>query len=183
MFKRTKICPRCGFEVSTRYGSCPACGVPFDDISPVFSNEAFNPYVSNIDDVPAYQSIPIHARPQLPSDEMKPSRSESLGRSLGAFVLSLLGGIFIILGGIAISMALQSEYSQYVMVIFLGLVVAFGLIVTIGALMLIVKPKRSKFWGVIIIIFSGLAIVTGGGLLIGSTMGIIGGVIALFRGG
>ena len=45
--------------------------------------------------------------------------------------------------------------------------------------MLYIKPVNKKAWGIIIIVFSIPSVVTGGGFIIGFTLGIIGGKLAL----
>jgi hypothetical protein len=51
--------------------------------------------------------------------------------------------------------------------------------VLLGAIMLRSKPTNKKAWGIMIIVFSILSIVTGGGFIIGFILGIIGGTLAL----
>lgn len=41
------------------------------------------------------------------------------------------------------------------------------------------KPAQKTAWGVVILVFSILSIVTGGGFIIGFILGIIGGALAL----
>lgn len=122
-------------------------------------------------------------------------------RPTAAFVLSLIGGIFILLGGGMMSMlgygfrGMMSSYGGWgygmmrpgfgmmglafgVMGI-LGLV--FGVIVIISAIMLNSKPQEHTTWGTLIVIFSVLSIVGSamGGFGIGLVLGLVGGVLAI----
>ncbi|MFX1521285.1 MAG: DUF6114 domain-containing protein, partial [Promethearchaeota archaeon] len=55
----------------------------------------------------------------------------------------------------------------------------FGVLVLFGSIMLDNKPANKRAWGIIILVFSILSYVTGGGFIIGSILGIIGGAKAL----
>ncbi len=129
------------------------------------------------------------------TDEEKPT---------AAFILSLVGGIFILLGGGMMSM-LGSYMGQYgwgmmggyggwggmmgpgfgMMGLafgalgFLGLI--FGAIVIISAIMLNSKPEQHSTWGTVIIIFSVLSIFGSamGGFGLGLVLGLIGGILAI----
>jgi hypothetical protein len=57
----------------------------------------------------------------------------------------------------------------------------FGVLVLLGTIMLHRKPTSKKAWGIIILVFSILSYVTGGGFIIGSILGIIGGAQTLRR--
>ena len=126
-----------------------------------------------------------------------------------AFVLSLLGGIFIILRGGMFSMMRSYGFGEMMngywgyggmmgaynwgyspglgmmgaygfgMLGIVGLV--FGVIVIIGALMLYNSPSQHSKWGSVIVIFSVLSILGGAmaGLGIGLVLGLIGGILAL----
>lgn len=124
-----------------------------------------------------------------------------------AFVLSLIGGIFILLGGGGMTVfGMWMGNSGYGMMGgyrgwggmmgpvfgmmgglgygfgFLGIVgLIFGVIVIISAVMLNSKPKEHTTWGVVIIIFSVLSIFSSamGGFGVGLVLGIIGGILAL----
>jgi len=118
-----------------------------------------------------------------------------------AFLLSLVGGIFILLGGGVMSMfgpfgfggmmggyrgMMGYRYSGYGMMGALGfgmfgiLGLIFGVIVIISAFMLNSKPQRST-WGTLIVIFSVLSIFGSamGGFGIGLILGLIGGILAI----
>jgi hypothetical protein len=126
-----------------------------------------------------------------------------------AFILSLIGGIFILLGGGAMSImgSWMSNYNYgygmmggyggwsgmmgpgfgmmgglgygFGFVGVLGLI--FGAIVIISAFMLNSKPKEHTTWGTLIVIFSVLSIFGSamGGFGIGLILGLIGGILAI----
>lgn len=124
-----------------------------------------------------------------------------------AFVLSLIGGIFILLGGGAMTMlgswignygyGMMGDYGGWGGMMrpgfgmmgglgygigFLGVLgLIFGVIVIISALMLNDKPDQHSTWGILIIVFSVLSIFGSGmgGFGIGLILGLVGGILAL----
>ena len=54
-----------------------------------------------------------------------------------------------------------------------------GVLVMIGALMLNTRPTEHTAWGIIILVFSAISILGMGGFLIGAILGIIGGALAI----
>jgi hypothetical protein len=128
-------------------------------------------------------------------------------RPTAAFLLSLVAGVFIILGGGMMSMlgygfmgmmdrygGLGGSYGRwggmmgpgfgmmgfaFGMMGFLGLI--FGVIVIISALMLNSKPQEHTTWGTLVLIFSVISIFGSamGGFGIGLILGIIGGILAI----
>jgi len=124
-----------------------------------------------------------------------------------AFVLSLVAGIFILLGGGMMSM-LGSFMGQYgfgmmggyggfggmmgygryhfgVMGAAFGVLgvlgLVFGVIVIISALMLNKKPAEHSTWGTVIVVFSVLSIFGSamGGFGVGLILGLIGGILGI----
>ena len=128
-------------------------------------------------------------------------------RPTAAFLLSLVAGVFIILGGGMMSMlgygfmgmmdrygGLGGSYGRwggmmgpgfgmmgfaFGMMGFLGLI--FGVIVIISALMVNSKPQEHTTWGTLVLIFSVISIFGSamGGFGIGLILGIIGGILAI----
>jgi len=108
-----------------------------------------------------------------------------------AFVLSLIAGILILsnsalLGAAAtwfpwIIPTLPGSSANDTTVLYrltaLGLI--FGVLVSLGAIMLHRKPVNKKAWGIIVIVFSIPSVITGGGFIVGFILGIIGGAKAL----
>lgn len=119
-----------------------------------------------------------------------------------AFILSLLAGIFILLGGGMMTMmgswlgnyGMMSYYGRwggmmgtgFGMLRFafgaMGVVgLIFGAIVIISALMLNSKPEQHQTWGSLIVLFSALSIFGSamGGFGVGLVLGLIGGILAI----
>lgn len=95
-----------------------------------------------------------------------------------AFVLSLIGGIFLLLGGALATVGFSFFFGGLGAII--GIVgVLFGLIVIIGAVMLFQKPQSHTMWGVVILILSIIALPSLWGFGIGSLLAFIGGILAL----
>ncbi|MGC9165777.1 MAG: DUF6114 domain-containing protein, partial [Thermoprotei archaeon] len=102
----------------------------------------------------------------------------------GAFVLSLLAGIFILLGGIAISAMgsfIPIPFAGAIIVILGLLGMIFGIIIIFGSMMINSgDPSKVKNGGIIVLIFSILSLITSsGGFIIGFILGLIGGILAL----
>src|SRR2546426_5110964 len=104
-----------------------------------------------------------------------------------AFVLSLIGGILILLVAIAI-MALMSALSGLMIgvgangslaLIYGAVGIIFALIVLVGAVMLWMKPQQHVAWGVIVLLFSLFSIISTGGLFIGLILGLVGGILGI----
>ncbi len=102
----------------------------------------------------------------------------------------MIGGSIIILQGL-IAIFFSSIYYAVVLslgvgisVLFLGIMlVILGLIVYSSAYALTRSPDQHVVIGASIIIFSLLALFLGGGYIIGSTLGMIGGIIAIISSG
>ena len=118
-------------------------------------------------------------------------------KPVAPFVLSLLSGVFIALGGIISSLWISywpmgwmgsmmnwwsgSTATFGMMGFIMGIVgIIFGIIVIISAIMLYRDPKQHELWGALIVVFSVISIVSGmGGMGIGLALGLIGGVLAI----
>ncbi len=118
-----------------------------------------------------------------------------------AFILSLIGGIIILIGGLMSFMMFYYFSSVfgwmwgmmddffgmmggigYASGLFLGLMIVglvCGIVVIIGALMLNSQPTERRSWGIIILIFALISFVGMGGFFIGAVLGIAGGALAL----
>ncbi len=114
----------------------------------------------------------------------------NIERPTAAYALSLIAGILIIINGAVVgfipglitSIPGVSAVPGFVwgilyLVSIVGIV--FGIIVLLSAVMLYRNPMSKTTWGVLILIFSILSIVVGGGFLIGMILGIIGGALGL----
>src|SRR6184192_3649584 len=104
-----------------------------------------------------------------------------------AFVLSLIGGIFILLGAIVV-MALASVIGSLMLIgggdpnlayLYGAVGLIFAILVLVGAVMLWMKPQQHVAAGVIILLFSLFSIISGGGFIIGLILGIVGGILGI----
>ncbi len=107
-----------------------------------------------------------------------------------AFVLSLIGGIFILLGGALIAAIAGMFSGAFSMLGFgdFGLGVAllgslgliFGLIIIIGGVMMYVRPQQHVMWGVIVLVLSIVSIPFSlAGFIIGFILALVGGILGL----
>ncbi|MFW6117790.1 MAG: DUF6114 domain-containing protein [Thermoproteota archaeon] len=119
-----------------------------------------------------------------------------------AFVLSLMGGLIILIGGIISSMWFLYGGSVWrgtcsgMMGGYHGMMGSFGfpygfmgglslvglvsgIIIVIAAAMLDIRPQERQAWGVIVIIFSVISFLNMAGFLIGGILALIGGAFAL----
>jgi len=99
-----------------------------------------------------------------------------------AFVLSLIGGIFILLGSLIVAAigAAIAVFFPGLGITIAALALLCGIVVVIGAVMLYVNPEKSTIWGVIILVFSIVSLFFGlGGFIIGMILGIIGGALGI----
>ena len=121
----------------------------------------------------------------------------SQGMTTTAFVLSLIGGIIIVLssiltifwstnGGPWYGGMMGSWMGGFGYGYNYGLTFAFsvaalisGIIVMVGAVMLNARPAEHMAWGAIVLIFSVVSFLGMGGFFIGAILGIAGGAIAL----
>ena len=115
------------------------------------------------------------------------------GTSTKAFRLSLIAGILIVINTVLLGVAatwfpgiiptLPGSTGNDTTVLYrltaIGLIL--GVLVVLGAVMLHLKPENKKAWGIMIIVFSIPSVITGGGLIVGFILGIIGGAFALSR--
>ena len=116
---------------------------------------------------------------------------------LTAFILSLIGGAFILASGFVMSlwslyggpwfngmmggMAMMGGFGfpSNLMVGFELVGLISGALVVIGAIMMRVHPTEHVAWGVIVLVFSITSFLGMGGFMIGALLGIAGGALAL----
>lgn len=115
-----------------------------------------------------------------------------------AFILSLIGGILMLLSGLAYSFWFNNGGSYFggMMGSYNGMMGGFGnmlgfmegyslvglvagIVVLVGALMLNSRPADHMTWGIIIVVFSAISLLGMGGFFIGAALGIAGGALAL----
>jgi len=125
-------------------------------------------------------------------------------KPVAPFILSLIAGIFILLGDVVMStftfgvvgmmgsmggMAgmMSGMYGGMSMGMMLGFVpalmvvgLASGVMVLLGSVMLYTRRSESQLWGAMILAFSVVSIFGGmGGFLVGLVLGVAGGILAL----
>ncbi len=111
-------------------------------------------------------------------------------RPVVSFILCLIGGLFIVVGGVFGLAYLSSApyysvpyyYGGYLFLSALGLV-SGGLVLLAGA-MIYAAPPHHVAWGIVAIVFSVISIFTGptslgGGFLVGMVVGIVGGALGI----
>lgn len=140
--------------------------------------------------VPAPAEKP--AAEPAPAAEEKPAPEQPAGEKGSSlpFILALIGGIVILLQG-ALGLFMESTVATFLGMVpgmetltavlgatatYVGLVL--GVIVILGAVLLR-SPGKAKIGGILVLVLSIVALVTGGGFLIGSILGIIGGALGL----
>jgi len=116
-----------------------------------------------------------------------------------AFVLSLLGGLWMLaaggmMGGFGWGGMMGGLQGMHGWMWSRGGISGFGLrwpwfgifagiLVLVGAIMLFVKPEQRRSWGVVVLVASALYMVVGLMGLLAGTLGVIGGVLALTASG
>jgi len=99
-----------------------------------------------------------------------------------AFVLSLIGGIFVLLAGFIVGVigAIATFFVAGIGGIFGLLGMLWGIMMIIGAVMLYRSPDQHTGWGIVILVASILSwFGSAGGLVIGFLMGLIGGILGI----
>jgi len=151
MADENKFCSNCGDEIDTKAEICPNCGVRVKSTGYGTSGD-------------------------------KPT---------AAFVLSLIGGVLIVicglgyavLGAICGSIASMSPGgggAGAAIFIYMALGLISGVIVIAGAVMINkAEPDKVKKGSILVVVFSIVSLVSGGGFYIGAILGIIGGVLGL----
>ena len=114
-------------------------------------------------------------------------------RPTGAMVLSAIGGLFILMGGIAL-LYLGAFLSAFLgalmpvglgadpaaMVTNLGIIgAALGLGVMALGIVMFIKPKLARILGIVIVVLSIASIVAAGGFFLGLILGVVGGILGL----
>lgn len=99
-----------------------------------------------------------------------------------AYILSLMGGIVIIISGAIIAVIGAGLTSQLGGIG--GLIGVFGMITGIlvitGAVMMNSRPEQHTVWGIIVVVFSFLSLIGAlGGFLVGFVLGLIGGIMGI----
>jgi hypothetical protein len=99
-----------------------------------------------------------------------------------AFVLSLIAGIFVLLGGLVVGAigAILSFFAYGIGAVIGIFGIIWGIIIIVGAINLRAYPRQHLTWGIIILVFSIFSWFGGlGGFFIGFLLGLIGGILAI----
>lgn len=119
-----------------------------------------------------------------------------------SFVLSLIAGLLILLGG-GVMMAFSYGTPYYGMMGgyngmmggYYGMMQGFGyggwfygaaavglisgIVILVGAIMLYTRPNKATTWGTLVLVFSILSFFGMGGFFLGAILGVVGGILAL----
>lgn len=126
---------------------------------------------------------------------------------LGGFVLSLVAGVLILAGGLAMLGYYSGPYGgmmggysgtmggygggmmngYYAMMQRVGgwlygfavVGIAAGVLVMFGAIMMYDRPRQANTWGALVLVFSAISLFGAGGFFVGAMLGIVGGILAL----
>jgi hypothetical protein len=147
---------------------CPKCGaqLPVQESQPTGQQQY----------QPQYQQ-----QYQMPYQQGYSTQHPRKTRPEGAIVLSMIAGVFIMINGLIV--AILGAFMTFmfmpagIVVLIAGLIL--GLVVFIAAIKLSQNPEEHITWGVLILVFSLLSIVIGGGFIIGMILGFIGGLLAI----
>jgi hypothetical protein len=99
-----------------------------------------------------------------------------------AFVLSLVGAIFVFIGGLAIVAlgAILNQFGGGILAGFGLIGVVWGVLMLAGGILLYLKPAQHQGWGALILIGSILSWFGAlGGIFIGFLLGLIGGILGI----
>lgn len=107
-------------------------------------------------------------------------------RPTAAVVLAIIGGIFILLGGLA-EIALGAFAASFTFGLFGGTLIAFGavgallgILIVVFAILLSIHPQQHTLYGVLILVFSIISLSSFfGGFVLGFILALIGGILAL----
>ena len=117
-------------------------------------------------------------------------------RPYAAFVLSLVGGVLILLGGLVGFMwsgwfywggwgmgmmgpGMMWGWMPWFWTVFPAVGLISGAAILIAAYMLYNNPAQAQIWGTIVLAFSITSLLSMGGFLVGALLGLVGGILAL----
>jgi len=112
-------------------------------------------------------------------------------RPYAAFVLSLVGGVLILVGGLLgltwlgwpmwgwWGMGMMWGWMPGFLLVFSAIGIVSGGAIVTAAYMLYNKPSQAQTWGTIVLVFAVVSLLSAGGFIIGALLGIIGGLLAL----
>jgi len=135
---------------------------------------------------PGAQWSPYQPQPSYAPSPYAPPPARSPEKPTGATVLSIIGGVFILLGGLA-ELAVGSYVSSLSfgiagggLLLFGALGVILGMLVLIFGILLSTQPENHSTYGVLILVFAVISLTSfGGGFFIGFLLALIGGILAI----
>jgi len=96
-----------------------------------------------------------------------------------AFILSLIGGIFVLLGGILV-MVRRTILIGGLSGVYRIIGIVWGILIIISAIMLNAQPAQHMTWGILVLVFSFLSwFGARGGIIVGFILGLIGGILGI----
>lgn len=103
-----------------------------------------------------------------------------LEKPTAAFILSLIGGIFILLWGLLIT-AIGVSFGPFggSLAALGGVEAILGLLIIIFGVLLFVMPQHHVVFGILVLLFSIFSLIGLGGLIIGFILGLIGGALGI----
>ncbi len=104
-----------------------------------------------------------------------------------AYILSLIGGILILIDALvyAAVAAVGASFLAFfpgaaaILIAFGVIAILLALIVIYGAIQMKNRPASAKTWGLLVLVFSLVSFIGGGGFVIGAILGLVGGILAL----
>ncbi|MEK6987407.1 MAG: DUF6114 domain-containing protein [Candidatus Thermoplasmatota archaeon] len=106
-------------------------------------------------------------------------------RPITPFILSLLGGLLIVAGGVFGLVFFNYSYYPYgSTLVFAMVAITTGIVVLAGCAMLYQRPDQHVIWGVLIVVFSVMSLFSWlgglfGGFFVGMVLGIVGGCLGI----
>jgi len=115
-------------------------------------------------------------------------------KPVAAFILSLAAGVLVLVGGVVLlawmyypswmswrgmMMPMMMWWAGWVWWIPSIIGIVSGVVIIIGALAVYSNPQLSQLWGALILIFSLVSLLGLGGFVVGSLLGIVGGILTI----
>jgi len=116
-------------------------------------------------------------------------------RPYAAFVLSLVGGVLILVGGLlgltwlgwpmwgwwgmGMMGGMKWGWMPGFLLVFSAVGIVSGAAIVTAAYKLYNKPSQAQTWGTIVLVFAAVSLLSAGGFIIGALLGIVGGLLAL----
>ncbi|MBI2172752.1 MAG: hypothetical protein HYT73_00890 [Candidatus Aenigmarchaeota archaeon] len=101
-----------------------------------------------------------------------------------SFILSLIAGILVLINGLLFA-AMSAVFAFVPLLAAVGVAMTivgliFGILILVGA-WLMQKPKNLTVGSILVLVFSLISLSIGGGFIIGTILGVIGGALGLAK--